>query len=291
MPINIPTSPNSLQLLSDVRRGQWFLHEHEALIPTALAFLKGEAIHGDIAKSFNVSLSTSSTFGGVSSQSSQQPQKVAVIPIVGVISKYDSCCDYGATTYAKAITAAAQHEEVCAIVLDIDSGGGATNAVSIIIEAIRGAQALDKPVIAHVDQCASLAYWIASQCDAIFCDNDLSAVGSIGGYYHFLDSKPYLEKQGYKVVTVYADESSDKNVAFRNAIDGDDKLLKENLSYSVKKFHADVKRGRPNLDAEADGVLTGAMFNPAKAKEVGLINGMGTLLECIEIAAIRANNK
>ncbi len=289
--INIPTSPNPLQLLSDVRRGQWFLHEHEALIPTALAFLRGETIAGDVASSFNVALSASDTFEGASSQSPQQPQKIAVIPIIGAISKYDSCCAYGATTYAKAITAAAQHKDVCAIVLDIDSGGGAENAVSIILEAIHSAQALDKPVIAHVDLCASLAYWIASQCDAIFCDNSFSYVGSIGVYTQIMDSTPYLEKQGYKLITVYADESKDKNKASRDAIDGDYKLLKENLSYSVQKFHADVKRGRPNLKAEVDGVLTGAMFNPEKAKDVGLVNGMSTLSECIEIAAIRANSK
>ena len=40
----IETTENTLQLLSDVRRGQWFVHDHEALLPVALSFLRGEQI-------------------------------------------------------------------------------------------------------------------------------------------------------------------------------------------------------------------------------------------------------
>ncbi len=35
--LRIKTTENALQLLSDVRRGQWFVHDYEALLPAALA--------------------------------------------------------------------------------------------------------------------------------------------------------------------------------------------------------------------------------------------------------------
>ena len=90
------------------------------------------------------------------------------------------------------------------------------------------------------------------------------------------------------VVEVYADESSEKNLEYRQAIDGDYSLIKKSLSYTVAQFHADVRTGRPNIKADAPGVFTGAMFHPAEAQNLGLINGTMTLAECVENAAIRA---
>ncbi len=286
--LRIKTTENALQLLSDVRRGQWFVHDYEALLPAALAFLRGEKLSNvSHRKPFEFS-TTAAGFSTESGNKTSQPSEVAVIPIVGVISKYDSCFSYGAITYARAILAAAKHPDVCAIVLDIDSEGGAASAISPIKEAIDQTKAYGKPIIAHVDLCASLAYWIASQCDAIFCDNPLSKVGSIGGYCRIIDDTGSLEKDGYKVITVYADESSDKNLEYRQALAGDTTLLKKGLSYTVGQFQQDVKTGRPNIEADAPGVFTGAMFHPTEAQELGLINGMITLSECIENAAIRA---
>lgn len=283
----IPTTENTLHLLSDVRRGQWFVHDYESLLPVALSFLRGEKIpEAAIRPVFEFSTSEAQFSAAIGSEA--KTKQVAVIPIIGTITKYDSCFTTGAITYARAILTAANHPEVGAIVLDIDSGGGAGNAIAVLKEAIHHVQALGKPILAHVDCCASLAYWAASQCDAIFCDNLLSAVGSIGGLYQIVDETGKMEKEGYTVITVYADESADKNLDYRMALEGDNTLLKKNLSYNVAQFHQDVKAGRPDIKEDAAGVFTGAMFHPAEAQAFGLINGVMTLPECIENAAIRA---
>lgn len=284
----IKTTENALRLLSDVRRGQWFVHDHEALFPVAMAFLRGEKIATATPRR-EFEFSTVVAQFSESNSGSAKATEVAVIPIIGVVTKYDSCYSYGAVTYARSIRNAAKNPDIGAIVLDIDSEGGAGNAVSIIKEAIQQAKAYEKPIIAHVDFCASLAYWIASQCDAIFCDNPLSRVGSIGGYWQIIDDTGKLEKDGYKVITVYADESGDKNLEYRQALAGDTTLLRKSLSYTVEQFQQDVKAGRPDIKADAPGVFTGAMFYPNEAHELGLINGVLTLSECIENAAIRAN--
>lgn len=282
----IPTTENTLHLLSDVRRGQWFVHDYESLLPVAVSFLRGEKIPDNALRpAFEFSAAEaqfSASLGGEA-----KAKQVAIIPIVGTITKYDSCFTIGAITYARAITTAANHPEVGAIVLDIDSGGGAVNAIAVLKEAIHHAQALRKPIIAHVDCCASLAYWAASQCDAIFCDNPISVVGSIGGLYQIVDDTSKMEKEGYTVITVYADESADKNLDYRMALEGDSAMLKKNLSYTVARFHEDVRAGRPDIK-DAPGVFTGAMFRPDEAQALGLINGVMTLQECVENAAIRA---
>ncbi len=280
----IETTENPLQLLSDVRRGQWFVHDHESLLPVAVSFLRGERV-GETRAAFEY---YAKTVDFADPGTTSEPTKVAVIPIVGTIAKYDSCYTYGAVTYARAIEQAANNHEVCAIVLDIDSGGGCGNAIPVLIEAVKHTQTIGKPILAHVDFCASLAYWLASQCDAVFCDNPLSEVGSIGGYCQIIDDTGKLEKDGYKVITVYADESPDKNLAYRQALEGEYELLKKDLSHSVGQFQQDVKAGRPDIKADAPGVFTGAMFHPTEAQQLGLINGVMTLSECVENAAIRA---
>lgn len=283
----IRTTGNPFQLLSDIRRGRWLLREYESLLPAVKVFLDGGRLDARLDafafSAVDAEFSETSDFSTAS-----EPKKVAVIPVVGTITKYDTCYNYGAVTYAEAITEAADSEEICALVLDIDSGGGSVSAIAPVKEAIAYAKNLGKPVVAHVDMCASLAYWIASQCDAIFCDNSLSEVGGIGAYVHFVDDAAYMAKEGFTVVTAYADESPDKNLDYRQAVGGDTTLLRKDLSRIVSLFHADVKAGRPALKAEAAGVLTGAMFFPADAQRLGLADGVLTLSECVENAAIRS---
>ncbi|WP_300904214.1 S49 family peptidase [uncultured Alistipes sp.] len=283
----IETTPNPLQLLSDVRRGQWFVHDHESLLPTAFSFLRGETT-GTTRPVFEFAAVAVDLSDEAESKAAAKPAKVAVIPITGTITKYDSCFTTGAVTYARAIRKAADNPDICAIVLDIDSGGGAVNAIAALKEAIAYTQALGKPIVAHADVCASLAYWTASQCDAIFCDNPLSQVGSIGGLYRIVDDTNKLTQEGYTVVEVYADESADKNLGYRQALEGEYALIKKELSHTVAQFHQDVKAKRPHVKDDAPGVFTGAMFHPAEAQTLGLINGMMTLAECVENAAIRA---
>ena len=93
-----------------------------------------------------------------------------------------------------------------------------------------------------------------------------------------------MEKSGQKVHEIYAEESSDKNLAYRQALTGEYTLIRMRLSHLVAAFHADVKAGR-----QAPGVLTGATFFADKAIENGLADGIATLQECVDHAFIRAS--
>ena len=94
-----------------------------------------------------------------------------------------------------------------------------------MIAAIKKIQSMGKPVVAHCDFCASAAYWIASQCDSIFADNFLSEFGSIGVMTQIVDSRNLAS--GEKLITIYAEESKDKNLAYRKALDGDYRLMQD----------------------------------------------------------------
>src|SRR5690606_31422373 len=112
---------------------------------------------------------------------------VAVIPVHGVLApKMDLLTEFsGGTSYVglqSALEAAIADDDVKAVVLDIDSPGGAVPGAQELGEAIRSLRGGDKPIIAQVNHlAASAAYWIASQADEVVVSPSGRA-GSIGVY-------------------------------------------------------------------------------------------------------------
>lgn len=217
-------------------------------------------------------------------QSEPEEGQVIVLPVKGTMLKYGTLCTYGTDEIAHYVKHFAAKKEVAGIVLDIDSGGGAVSAVPPLLEAIQFTQENNKPIVAHCDTSCSAAYWTASATDQIFANNTISSVfGSIGVMLSYLDMVPYYEKQGAKYHEVYAENSSDKNSAFQKLIKGDyEQIITEDLNPLAEQFQEAVKANRDGkLKIDHKGILTGATFPANTAKEIGLIDQMGTLTQAI----------
>lgn len=205
---------------------------------------------------------------------------VAVIPLRGTMIKYGTMCSYGADEIAAAIDEAAANKKVTGIVLDIDSGGGAVDAVAPLVDAIRRTKAMGKPVVASCDLCASAAYWTACECDEIMADNNISSeFGSIGVMMSFPDYAKYYEKEGIKVHTIYSNLSTYKNAPFEAAKKGEyDSIKTEELDPLARKFQANVRAKRAGkLNEEVEGILSGKVFYAEDALKYGLIDSIGNL--------------
>lgn len=280
---------NVIQLALDLRRGIWLIKDPDIFMPVVNAFFNRQQVALEPLPELSLAAFKMSADGDSVQISGEEEQarRVMVVPIHGGMTKYDTCESYGTSQIAARIQKHLSDPSVVGFVIDIDSPGGASNAVYPLVEAIRKIKATGKPVIAHCDSCYSAAYWVASQCDAVFADNELSGFGSIGAYAQFLDDREDRQT-GFKVVTVYAPESKDKNIAYREALDGKPEKMQALLSKLVLSFHAAVKAGRPTLKADADGVLSGADFQAGDAVAVGLADGMSTLDQCIENVFVRS---
>ena len=81
----------------------------------------------------------------------------AIIPVKGTLIKYGTFCSYGADEIAEQIRSAALHKNISSLVLDIDSGGGACDAVAPICSAIEDVRKAGKAVVASCDLAASAA--------------------------------------------------------------------------------------------------------------------------------------
>lgn len=266
---------DTFQLARDIVQGKWLVSNPEQLLPIARAFLSKTPVEMEVKSSEVSTVADSGT-------QTKESKSVAIVPLHGTMTKYDTCTSYGTSFIANKLREMADDENVIGIILDIDSPGGSSSAIPPMIEAISHAKAAGKPVYAHVDCCASAAYWVASQCDAIYMDNDLSEVGSIGAMAVFIDSTAANPTTGEKTIVIYAEESPDKNFAYREALSGRYEAAKAELKPLVDQFRDAVVAGRPTVHKDQDGVLSGKMFLTADALRLNMADAKKTLSETIE---------
>lgn len=284
--MNVYMKANTFQLARDILQGKWLVSEPDKLIPIARAFLGRLPLDLDAAET-GVSLvaecGVNQDGKGKAAAGAEQPRRIAVVPLKGTMTKYDTCLCDGTATIATKIFEFADDDTVVGIVLDIDSGGGSSSSVAPLVQAISHVRSKGKPVYAHVDFCGSAAYWIATQCDAIYMDNELSEVGSIGAMAVFTDSSAPNPSTGERTIVVYADESKDKNLAYRDALAGNYEAVKAELKPLVEEFRKDVVAGRPSIAADAEGVMTGRMFRTPDAISLGMADAKRTLPETVDV--------
>lgn len=196
-------------------------------------------------------------------QSSGNRQLIAVNRISGTMFKHDSCCEKGTRTIAGEMTEADSNPYVIGHILIIESGGGASNSVPELADAM---DTLTKPVVAYIDGMAcSAAQWAAALCDWTIASRPDDQVGCIGTYveFHAYRRSGAQNEHGQDVVRIYADGSDRKNEEFEEALQGNLKLIKEKvLNPANEVFKEDMRRRRP---AVTDEILRGATY---KASDV-----------------------
>lgn len=211
---------------------------------------------------------------------------IAIIPIMGVMTRYGALCSYGSEDIASWIIQANQMDEIAAIVLEINSPGGQVDGTELLGLVVKQSQ---KPVVAWVaGMAASAAYWVASQAREIVMESESSSeVGSIGVLAMHVDASAFYEKEGLKVTIVRADGSESK------ALFNDVEPLSEDVLAETKAalkpirdaFISTVKEGRPGI---AGDVFDGKMFNGKDAIKRKMADRIGLLGDAVNRAAYLA---
>lgn len=213
---------------------------------------------------------------------------INVLPIRSVITKHDqSCGPVGTRTLGNRLLNADADENVIGHILIIESGGGQSQAVPELTEAIEKCM---KPVVAWIDGIsASAAYHIACYAQEIIASRDFDFVGCIGTMMLFSGRKAKSEENslGEVSVTIYADQAPEKNEDYEKAINEFDfKLIKDGILNPInEKFIADVKAQRPQILPEQ---LKGKTFY---AKDVvgSLVDSIGDFSTAVDHVLALAN--
>jgi serine protease SohB len=165
-----------------------------------------------------------------------------------------------------------------AVALEINSPGGSPVQSSLIGARIRRlAEEHDVPVYAFVeDVAASGGYWLAAAADEIWAD-DSSVLGSIGVISAGFGAHVLLARQGVERRVYTAGNSKSMLDPFRPEKPEDVERLKGLLEDIHQNFidHVTTRRGS-RLTTETD-LFTGEVWLARRAKELGLIDGVGHL--------------
>jgi protease IV len=206
---------------------------------------------------------------------------IAFIDIDGPLLKGGDWCSYGMEDYAEMMYGIMNADNICGVILDIDSPGGQADGTATFADAINECKQA-KPVIGFIDDglAASAAYWVISACTEVYCSQPTDAAGSIGVYCTVADWNAYYESQGLPVHDVYSTLSDDKNLDYRESIKGNDKLLQAELDVIANAFINAVKTNRKGKVNGSDWA-TGKMYYAADAIKQGLIDGVKSFNQII----------
>jgi signal peptide peptidase SppA len=246
-------------------------------------FLAFKATGGDVAADELAARITKKQEGDIA----RREGAVAVIPVYGVLApKMDMMTEIsGGTSYVglqRALHAALADDEVKAIVLDIDSPGGAVPGAQELGDEIRALRGGDKPIVAQVNHlAASAAYWLASQADEIVVSPSARA-GSIGVYTVHEDISVALEKAGVKRTYISAGEHKVEGNETEPLSDEAKAFIEERVARSYGRFVAAVADGRGVTVAKVEKDYgQGRVFFAEELVEKGMADRIGTLEETL----------
>lgn len=219
----------------------------------------------------------------------QQSGNVAVIPVHGVISPTSSQSLHsqsatGSQSIVDKIERAHRSDEIEAIVLDINSGGGAPVASAEIAQAVKN---VDKPTVAWIrDVGASGAYLVASSADTIIA-HDFSTTGSIGVTSSYLEFSGLLDEHNITYNRQVAGYYKDMGSPFKEMTPSEKRIYTELLDSVHEEFIRKIASNRNMSVEDVTSLADGRIYLGGEAEKNGLVDVLGSKIEVKELVEKR----
>jgi protease-4 len=201
--------------------------------------------------------------------------KVGVVEVVGVITDSKATLNH--------LKKFRENEAIKAIVVRINSPGGAVGPSQEILEEIIKTRQKKKVVASMGTVAASGGYYIASGADIIMA-NPGTLTGSIGVIMNFTNIEKLTQKLGIDLFNLHAGKFKDVGSPTRPMTPVEREYLQKLLDNVHEQFIVDVARGRQMLAHKVREVADGRVFTGEVAKNLGLVDQLGNLPDAIELA-------
>lgn len=208
-------------------------------------------------------------------------KKIGVVKLEGTLTSSDEIL--------RQLRKFSKRSSIKAIVLRINSPGGAVAPAQEIYREIRKIKK-QKPVVASMETVgASAAYYIASAADEIVCSEG-TITGSIGVIMLLTDLQKLIQTIGVRVSVIKAGKYKDIGSSVRPLTEEERKILETFAAEIHEQFIKDVLAGRKGKidEAKLRTVADGRFFTGATAKEMGLVDTIGNFYDAVKIAGKRA---
>jgi protease IV len=181
-------------------------------------------------------------------------------------------------------------DSIRAIVLRINSPGGAVGPAQEILREVEKTRGKKKIVASLGTVAASGGYYIASGADLIMANRG-TATGSIGVIMQFTNVEGLSKKIGLDFFNLKAGRYKDAGSPFRPMTPEDKAYLQGLLDNIYQQFLRDVARNRKIPLDKLKTLAEGRVYSGAEAKEIGLVDEFGNLPDAIDKAGRLAGIK
>lgn len=188
----------------------------------------------------------------------------------------------------KALTDAAKDKKVKAIVLRVNSPGGAVTASESMTHAVREAKKV-KPVVISMSGLAASAGYEISCFGTKIVAHPTTLTGSIGVFATIPEVGNLLrQKLGITTDTVMTNKNSTGLSLYRPLSADARQMLQRNVEDFYITFTQRVADGRGLRRSYVDSIARGRVWTGLQAKEIGLVDTLGGLPLALNIAAEEA---
>lgn len=194
----------------------------------------------------------------------------------------------GGDSTSRLIRDAHQDENVKAIVLRVDSGGGGVFASEVIRQELLKAKEKGIKVIASMGNvAASGGYWISTNADEIWASHNTitGSIGIFGMFPTFEKSLDYIGIHTDGVSTGKLDADFDPTRGLNPVLAN---ILQAEIEHGYDQFISLVSDSRGIDKEQVDKIAQGRVWAGETALELGLVDRIGNLKSAIERAAVLA---
>ena len=202
-------------------------------------------------------------------------EKVGIIEITGIIGD--------AKSVIHNLKRFREDDSIKAIVVRIDSPGGAVGPSQEIYREIRKTLSSKKVVASMGTIAASGGYYIAAGTDGIIA-NPGTITGSIGVIMGFTNYQELLQKIGLVPIVVKSGEYKDIGSPVRKMKAEEQKILQDFAKKIHQQFIKDIVEGRKMDQAKVEALADGRIFTGEESKQLGLVDRLGNFEDAIEWA-------
>ncbi len=174
-------------------------------------------------------------------------------------------------------------DNIKAIVLRVNSPGGAVGPSQEILEEVYKIRKKKKVVASLGTVAASGGYYIASGADVIMA-NPGTLTGSIGVIMNFTNVEQLIHKLGIELFNLKAGKFKDVGSPVRPMTETERAYLQKLLDNVHEQFIIDVAKGRRLLAHKVREVADGRIFTGEIAQTLGLVDRLGNLPDAIDLA-------
>lgn len=222
----------------------------------------------------------------------EKPAKnqVAVLYASGAIYNGDGTDEIYAQDFVKHIKDLQGNNDVKAVVFRINSPGGSANASDEILFELKQLKKKKPLIISFGDYAASGGYYIAMAADKIYSEPN-TLTGSIGVFGMVPNYEKLANKNGVRSDIVQTNENSRYYSPMHGLSEGGRTMITKSIEGTYKRFVHWITENRKKSFEEIDAIGGGRVWSGTRAKQLGLVDELGTLNDAVAFAAKKANLK